>query len=69
MPVKHIKDLLANNKRRVIQTGYKKYSSCNLILIHQIIFKKFILSYTANNFKQFIIKELIEELDFKSFFN
>ena len=50
IPVKYIKDLILNNKFKVIQTGYNKYSSCYLI--------------SANNFKQYIIKELIQELDF-----
>ena len=50
IPVKYIKDLILNNKFKVIQTGYNKYSSCYLI--------------SANNFKEFIIKQTIEELDF-----
>ena len=50
IPVKYIKELILNNKFKVIQTGYNKYSSCYLI--------------SANNFKEFIIKQTIEELDF-----
>ena len=50
IPVKYIKDLILNNSFKVIQTGYNKYSSCYLI--------------SANNFKEFIIKQTIEELDF-----
>ena len=50
IPVKYIKELITNNKFRVIEAGYKKLSSCYLIQAHY--------------FKKFIIKELIEELDF-----
>ena len=50
IPVKYIKELILNNSFKVIQTGYKILSSCYLI--------------PGNNFKQYIIKELIQELDF-----
>ena len=50
IPVKYIKELILNNSFKVIQTGYNKYSSCYLI--------------SANNFKEFIIKQTIQELDF-----
>ena len=50
IPVKYIKDLILNNSFKVIQTGYKKLSSCYLI--------------PGNNFKEFIIKQTIQELDF-----
>ena len=50
IPVKYIKDLITNNSFKVIQTGYNKYSSCYLI--------------PGNNFKEFIIKQTIEEFDF-----
>ena len=50
IPVQYIKDLILNNSFRVIETGYKKYSSCYLI--------------SAHYFKQYIIKQTIEELDF-----
>ena len=50
IPVKYIKDLILNNSFKVIQTGYNKYSSCYLI--------------PGNNFKEFIIKQTIQELDF-----
>ena len=50
IPVKYIKDLILNNSFKVIQTGYNKYSSCYLI--------------PGNNFKEFIIKQTIEEFDF-----
>ena len=50
IPVKYIKELITNNSFKVIQTGYNKYSSCYLI--------------PANNFKQYIIKQTIEVLDF-----
>ena len=50
IPVQYIKELIINNKFRVIQTGYNKYSSCYLI--------------PSNNFKEFIIKQTIEILDF-----
>ncbi len=50
IPVQYIKDLILNNSFRVIEAGYKKLSSCYLIQAHY--------------FKKFIIKELIEELDF-----
>ncbi len=50
IPVQYIKDLITNNSFKVIEAGYKKLSSCYLI--------------PANNFKQYIIKLTIEELDF-----
>ena len=50
IPVKYINDLITNNSFKVIQTGYNKYSSCYLIQAHY--------------FKEFIIKQTIEELDF-----
>ena len=50
IPVKYIKELILNNSFKVIQTGYNKYSSCYLI--------------PGNNFKEFIIKQTIQELDF-----
>ncbi len=50
IPVKYIKDLITNNSFKVIEAGYNKYSSCYLI--------------PANNFKEFIIKQTIELLDF-----
>ena len=50
IPVQYIKELITNNSFKVIEAGYKKLSSCYLIQAHY--------------FKEFIIKELIEELDF-----
>ena len=50
IPVKYIKELILNNKFKVIEAGYNKYSSCYLI--------------PGNNFKEFIIKQTIQELDF-----